>query len=35
MHGAAFEFYHSEAGIWLTPDVPPEYIVFSDLSIPG
>ncbi len=35
MHGAGFEFFHSKSGIWLTRTVPPEYIVFSDLSIPG
>ncbi len=35
MHGAGFEFFYSESGIWLTGTVPPEYIVFSDLSIPG
>jgi len=34
MHGAGLEFYHSEADIWLTLDVPPEYVVFSDLLIP-
>jgi putative RNA 2'-phosphotransferase len=32
MRATGFDFYHSEAGIWLTRTVPPAYIVFSDLS---
>jgi putative RNA 2'-phosphotransferase len=30
MHVAGHRFYHSESGIWLTPYVPPGYIVFPD-----
>ena len=34
MHERGFTFYHSESGIWLTQQVPAEYIEFGKLVIP-
>jgi len=34
MYEAGFVFYHSESGIWLTEEVPPEYIDFTSVEFP-